>query len=250
MMYDENMVRPMREELTDAGFREARSAEEVDRVFSEEGTTLFFINSVCGCAAGIARPGVLASLHHSILPNKLVTAFAGNDVEAVNRVRKHSAGYPPSSPCAAVLRDGRVMHMVERHHIEGQSAENVARILKSAYDKYFGQEIDESVEIFDPVAALQISQEEARKRLAAGGDIAVLDVREPWEIRAGKIEGCIEVNQAKAQEIIQTWPRDREIIVYCQHGQRSLQAAQFFQNYGFENIKSLAGGYAAWTAFS
>jgi rhodanese-related sulfurtransferase len=193
---------------------------------------------------------VLASLHHSILPNKLVTAFAGNDVEAVNRVRKHSAGYPPSSPCAAVLRDGRVMHMVERHHIEGQSAENVARILKSAYDKYFGEEIDDSVEIFDPVATLQISQGEARERLATSGDIAVLDVREPWEIRAGKIEGCIEVNQAKAQEIIQTWPRDREIIVYCQHGQRSLQAAQFFQNDGFENIKSLAGGYAAWTAFS
>jgi rhodanese-related sulfurtransferase len=193
---------------------------------------------------------VLASLHHSILPNKLVTAFAGNDVEAVNRVRKHSAGYPPSSPCAAVLRDGRVMHMVERHHIEGQSAENVARILKSAYDKYFGQEIDESVEIFDPAAALQISQEEARERLAACEDIAVLDVREPWEIRAGKIEGAIEVDQPKAQEIIQTWARNREIIVYCQHGQRSLQAAQFFQNYGFENIKSLAGGYAAWTAFS
>ena len=250
MMYDENMVRPMREEVTDAGFREARSAEDVDRVFSEEGTTLFFINSVCGCAAGVARPGVLASLHHSILPNKLVTAFAGNDAEAVNRAREHFAGYPPSSPCAAIVRDGRVMHMVERHHIEGQSAENVARILKSAYDKYFGEEIDESVEIFDPAAALQISQEEARERLAACEDIAVLDVREPWEIRAGKIEGAIEVDQPKAQEIIQTWARNREIIVYCQHGQRSLQAAQFFQNYGFENIKSLAGGYAAWTAFS
>jgi putative YphP/YqiW family bacilliredoxin len=250
MMYDENMVRPMREVMTDVGFQEARSAEDVDRVFSEEGTTLFFINSVCGCAAGVARPGVLASLHHSILPNKLVTAFAGNDVEAVDRVREHFAGYPPSSPCAAILRDGRVMHMVERHHIEGQSAENVARILKSAYDKYFGEEIDDSVEIFDPVATLQISQGEARERLATSGDIAVLDVRESWEIRAGKIEGGIEVDRDKAQEIIQTWPRDREIIVYCQHGQRSLQAAQFFQNYGFEKIKSLAGGYAAWTASS
>ena len=101
---------------------------------------------------------MLASLYHSILPNKLVTAFASNDVEAVNRVRELFAGYPPSSPCAAILRDGRVMHMVERPHIEGQSAENVARILKSAYDKYSGQEIDESVEIFDPVAALQISR--------------------------------------------------------------------------------------------
>ena len=250
MTYDENMIRPMRTEMTGAGFREARSAEDVDRVFAEEGSMLFFINSVCGCAAGVARPGVLASLNQSILPNNLVTAFAGNDVEAVNRARQLFAGYPPSSPCAAIVRDGRVMHMVERHHIEGQSAENVARILQSAYDKYCGAEIDESVEIFDPVAALQITQQEARERLSANGDIAVLDVREPQEISAGKIEGAIEVDQAKAQEILQTWPRDREIIVYCQHGERSLQAARFFQSRGLENIKSLAGGYAAWTAFS
>ena len=156
MPYDENMISPMREEMTGAGFREARSAEDVDRVFAEEGPMLFFINSVCGCAAGVARPGVLASLNQSILPNNLVTAFAGNDVEAVNRARQLFAGYPPSSPCAAIVRDGRVMHMVERHHIEGQSAENVAQILQSAYDKYCGAEIDESVEIFDPVAALQL----------------------------------------------------------------------------------------------
>ena len=184
MTYDENMIRPMREEMTGAGFREARSAEDVDRVFAEEGPMLFFINSVCGCAAGVARPAVIASLNQSILPNNLVTAFAGNDVEAVNRARQHFAGYPPSSPCAAIVRDGRVMHMVERHHIEGQSAENVAQILQSAYDKYCGAEIDESVEIFDPVAALQITQQEARERLSANGDIAVLDVREPQEISA------------------------------------------------------------------
>ena len=250
MMYDENMIRPMREEMTGAGFGEARSADDVDQVFSQQGSTLFFINSVCGCAAGVARPGVLASLEHSILPDNLVTAFAGNDAQAVQRAREHFAGYPPSSPCATLVRDGRVMHMVERHHIEGQSAENVARILKSAYDKYCGDEIDESVEIFDPVAALQISQQEARERLGSNGDIALLDVREAGEISAGKIEGAIEVDQAQAQEIIQTWPRDREMIVYCQHGERSLQAAQFFQSHGFENIKSLAGGYAAWTASS
>jgi putative YphP/YqiW family bacilliredoxin len=242
------MISPMREEMTNAGFREARSSEEVDRAFSQEGATLFFVNSVCGCAAGIARPGVVASLEHSTAPKSLVTAFAGNDQEAVSRARELLAGYPPSSPCAAIVRDGQVMHLVERHHIEGQSAENLARILKSVYDKYCGAEIDESAEIFDPVAASQISQDEARERLAANQDIALLDVREAWEIGSGKIEGAVEVDQAKAQEIIQTWPREREIIVYCQHGQRSLQATQFFQNSGFENIKSLAGGYAAWTA--
>ena len=250
MAYDENMIRPMREEMTGAGFREVRSAEDVDRVFSEEGPTLFFINSVCGCAAGVARPAVLASLNQSILPDNLVTAFAGNDVEAVDRARQCFAGYPPSSPCAAIVRGGRVMHMVERHHIEGQSAENVARILRSAYDKYCGGEIDESVEIFDPVAALQITQEQARVRLSSNGDIVMLDVRAPQEISEGKIAGAVEVDQAKVQEILQTWPRDREIIVYCQHGQRSLQAVQFLKNHGFENIKSLARGYAAWTASS
>ena len=93
-----------------------------------------------------------------------------------------------------------------------------------------------------------ITQQEARERLSANRDIAVLDVREPQEISAGKIEGAIEVDQVKAQEILQTWPRDHEIIVYCQHGERRLQAARFFQSHGFENIKSLAGGYAAWTA--
>ncbi len=104
--------------------------------------------------------------------------------------------------------------------------------------------------MYDPVAALQITQQEARERLSANRNIAVLDVREPQEISAGKIEGALEVDQAKAQEILQTWPRDREIIVYCQHGERSLQAAQFLQSHGLENIKSLTGGYAAWTASS
>ena len=97
---------------------------------------------------------------------------------------------------------------------------------------------------------MQITQQEARERLGANRDVAVLDVRAPQEISAGKIEGAIEVDQVKAQEIIQTWPRDREIIVYCQHGKRSLQAAQFFQSHGLENIKSLAGGYSAWTGAS
>ncbi|HSR69045.1 MAG TPA: BrxA/BrxB family bacilliredoxin [Acidobacteriota bacterium] len=246
-MYDENMIRPMREEMTGAGFSEARTADEVDKIMSEKGTTLFFINSVCGCAAGVARPGVVASLKSDVLPDRLVTSFAGNDVDAVNRARQHFAGYPPSSPSAAVIRDGQVVHMVERHHIEGQSAENVAKVLQSAYQKFCGEAVDEAAEIYDPLAALEISQEEAKQRLADNGEVAVLDVREPWEMENGKIDGAIAVDRAKAQEIIQDWPRDREIIVYCQHGQRSVQAAQFFQNYGFENIKSLQGGYAAWS---
>ena len=245
-MYNEEMIRPMREELTSQGFEEARRAEDVDQIMSRQGTSLLVINSVCGCAAGVARPALVASLQNQTLPDKLYTAFAGNDVEAVNRAREHFVGYPPSSPSAALIRDGQVVHMVERHHIEGQSVQNLSKVLQSVYDKYCGAEIDKSAQIYDPEAAIQISQEQARSKYSEGNGVAFLDVREPWEIESGKIDGAIAVDQAKAQEIIQNWPRDREIIVYCQHGQRSIQAAQFFQNYGFENIKSLSGGYAAW----
>jgi putative YphP/YqiW family bacilliredoxin len=248
-MYDERLIEPMRKEMIDAGFQEARTAEEVDTVFSEkDSAALFFINSVCGCAAGIARPGVIAALDHENRPKRLVTSFAGNDAEAVNRARELFAGYPPSSPCAAVIRDGQVVHMVERHHIEGQTAENVAKILKSAYDKYCGESIDEEAEIFDPLQELQIGLEEARRRRSQNADLAFLDVREEWERSKGMIEGAIPVDQAKAQEIIGNWAPDREIIVYCEHGTRSLDATRFFQSHGFENIKSLSGGYAEWSA--
>ena len=242
-MYDETMIQPMREEMTGAGFQEIRTAENVDNVLQEPGTTLFFINSVCGCAAGTARPGIRASLEHSLKPDRLVTSFAGNDGDAVNRARQRFVGYPPSSPCAALIRDGQVVHMVERHDIEGRNAETVAKILKRAYDKYCGQEIDDSAEVYDPMAALQISQEDARDKSAA----TFLDVREPWEIDQGMIEGAVRVDRAMAQEIIDSWPREKELIVYCQHGQRSLQAAQFFQTHGFENVKSLNGGFSAWS---
>ena len=250
-MYDESMIRPMREELTGAGFEELKSAQDVETIFNQQDSTaLVFINSVCGCAAGVARPGILASLDNSILPKRLTTAFAGNDVEAVNRVRELCAGYPPSSPCGALVRDGQVVHMVERHNIEGQSSENVGKVLKSAFDKYCGPEIDESAEIYDPMGAIQVTVARARELVKQDSDVALLDVREPWEIEGGMIDGAIAVDRTKAQEIISDWPREREIIVYCQHGQRSLQAAQFFQSNGFQNIKSLAGGYAEWTSVS
>ena len=249
-MYDESMIQPMRQEVIDAGFREARTADEVDSVVSEKGSpTLFFVNSICGCAAGIARPGVVASLDNPIQPKNLVTSFAGNDVEAVNRARQHFIGYAPSSPCAALIRDGQVVHMVERHHIEGQTAENVAKLLRSVYNKYCGNAIDVKAGIYDPLKEVQISVEDARRRLTDNSEVAFLDIRESWEISpSGMIKGAIHVDESKAQEIVGDWPRDREIIVYCEHGERSLQAVQFFQTHGFENIHSLAGGYAQWSA--
>ncbi len=247
-MYDERLIEPMRKEMVDAGFQEARTAEEVDTIFSEkDSTALFFINSVCGCAAGIARPGVIAALDHEPRPKKLVTSFAGNDVAAVNRARELFVGYPPSSPCAAVIRDGQVVHMVERHHIEGQTIQNVAKVLKSIYTKYCGASIDEESEIFNPLQELKISVEEARRRRFQNEDLVFLDVRESGERSGGMIKDAIPVDQVKAQEIIGNWVRDREIIIYCEHGNRSLEATQFFQSQGFERVKSLSGGYAEWS---
>ena len=135
-MYPAEIVNPMKAELVDAGFAELLDSAAVDAALAEEGTAVVVLNSVCGCAAGSMRPGVKASLDHSKLPGRLYTAFAGFDVEAVERVRKHTLPYPPSSPSVALFKDGKLMHMVERHHIEGRTAEMIATHLKAAYDEF------------------------------------------------------------------------------------------------------------------
>lgn len=247
-MYDPVMVQPMRDELTQVGFRELKTTEDMDALMTQkEKTSLVFINSICGCAAGIARPAVTESLNNEILPEHLATAFAGNDVEAVARAREYFVGYPPSSPCMALFRGGQLVHMIERHQIEGQSAAVLTRMLTSAYNKYCGEKVDESVEIYDPVAELQITVQEAKQRIPSDSQLALLDVRQPAEVEAGKIEGSLMVDPELVRQIVDTWPRDREIIVYCEHGERSLQATQFLRQKGFENVRSLKGGFALWS---
>ena len=247
-MYDPVMVQPMREELTKVGFRELRTAQDVDALMGQkENTSLVFINSICGCAAGLARPSVIESLKNEILPQNLTTSFAGNDVEAVERAREYFVGYSPSSPCVALFREGQIVHMIERHQIEGQAVEVLTKILTSAYNRYCGEKIDESVEIYDPVASMQITVQETKERISMNSDVTLLDVREPDEIQRGKIEGAIEANNEVGQKIINGWPRDREIIVYCEHGERSLQATQFLKQQGFQNVRSLKGGFALWS---
>ena len=117
-MYPAEIVNPMKADLVDAGFSELLDAAAVDSALAEDGTSIVVLNSVCGCAAGSMRPGVKASLDHGKLPDRLYTAFAGFDLEAVERVRKHTLPYPPSSPSVALFKDGKLVHMVERHHIE------------------------------------------------------------------------------------------------------------------------------------
>ena len=127
---------PMKHELTDKGFQDLTSAEAVNTAIKKEGTTLLMINSVCGCAAGAARPGAVFSLTGDKKPSNLVTVFAGYDKEAVDEARKHLAPFPPSSPCIALFKDGELVHMLERHHIEGNPAGAIAANLQGAYDEY------------------------------------------------------------------------------------------------------------------
>lgn len=135
-MYPEELVRPMRAELSEAGFKELYTADEVKNELSKEGTTLVVVNSVCGCAARNARPGAKMSLANGKTPDNLVTVFAGVDKEAVDEARAHMFPFPPSSPSMALFKNGELVHMLERHHIEGRPADMIAENLKDAYDEF------------------------------------------------------------------------------------------------------------------
>ncbi len=135
-MYPEELVLPMKAELTENGFADLTTPEQVNEALKQSGTTLLVINSVCGCSAWAARPGVLYSLTGEKKPDHLVTSFAGFDKEAVAEARKLMAPFPPSSPCVALFKDGELVHMVERHHIEGSSAQMIAANLQAAYEEF------------------------------------------------------------------------------------------------------------------
>lgn len=137
-MYPEQLVAPMRTDLTSAGFKELKTPEEVDSELKDQkGTTLLVINSVCGCAAGAARPGIKWALQNSSKkPDQLTTVFAGADVEAVAKARQYTLPYPPSSPSIALFKDGELVHFVERHHIEGRNAQMIGEHLVEVFDEF------------------------------------------------------------------------------------------------------------------
>lgn len=136
-MYPEDLVAPMREDLTSVGFNELHTAEEVDQLMNKkEGTVLMVVNSVCGCAAAMARPGVKLALQSEKKPDFLATVFAGMEKEAVEKARAYMAPFPPSSPSIALFKDGNLVHMIERHHIEGRPAEMIAENLQTAFEEY------------------------------------------------------------------------------------------------------------------
>jgi len=137
MPYDPRMVQPMRDELTRLGVKELRTVADVDGALGDSrGTTLVFVNSVCGCAAGSARPGLSLALRHGNKPQQITAVFAGQDLDATARARQYFSDYAPSSPSIALFRDGEVVHFVHRHMIEGRSPEQIARDLTDAFDKY------------------------------------------------------------------------------------------------------------------
>ena len=135
-MYPEEIVRPMKEELTNIGFNELLTRDDVNIAIEKPGTTLIVVNSICGCAAANARPGVHLSLQNNKKPDNLVTVLAGVDTEATNSAREMMIPFPPSSPSIALFKNGTLVHMIERHHIEGRPAELIAENLKEAYNSH------------------------------------------------------------------------------------------------------------------
>ena len=136
-MYPEEIVIPMKEELTENGFSELLTADAVEETLSKKGTTLVMINSVCGCSAGTARPGVLLAVHNAPKkPDQITTSFAGFDLDAVKKLREHLLPYPPSSPSIALFKDGKLVHFIERHNIEGRSAQMIAANLMGAFEEH------------------------------------------------------------------------------------------------------------------
>lgn len=142
-MYPEIMVIPMREELTRLGVQELPTAQDVDRAIAKQpGVTMVIVNSICGCAAGRMRPAVRIALQNAARPAKMFSVFAGQDLEATERARSYFAGYPPSSPCIALLRDGKLVHMMQRSDIEHREAADIALELKKIFDKFCGKPVE------------------------------------------------------------------------------------------------------------
>ena len=246
-MYDPIMVKPMREELTQVGIRELTTSDEVEKFMNEtDDTSLVFVNSVCGCAAGTARPGLVASLDHDKKPARLSTVFAGVDKEAVDKARTYFVGYPPSSPSLGIFRQGKLVHMIERHDIEGTPAPVLGALLKSVYDKYCGEEIDESVDILDPQEGKEIKATEVAEMLKSKEKFMLLDCRDHYERERADIQGSIHLTQEAAEKLLKETDSLTPIVIFCHHGQRSSQAVDYFQQHGFTNVKSMRGGIQAW----
>jgi putative YphP/YqiW family bacilliredoxin len=245
-MHDAQQTAPLRQELVDAGVTELLTPEAVDKALSGKETSLVFVNSVCGCTARIARPALVEALKHQPRPLKAYTVFAGADKEATARVREYFVGYPPSSPSLGLFRDGQLVHLFERHEIEGIDAASFALMVESAFDRYCGPKIDESIPIHDPMAGIEIDPTELAALLKSGKKPVIIDCREDGEREKADLPGSRFLTQELAEEITEKWNHDEPFVIFCHYGERSLQAVRFFKQFGFTKAQSLRGGIDAW----
>lgn len=242
--YDKNLTDPMKKELTSCDVEDLVSPEGVDDFLKGESAVLFF-NSVCGCSAGIARPAFIDSLQNRLIPKKIGTVFAGVDEDAVSRAREYVAGFPPSSPSIAFFRNKELVHILERKDIEGFDVELLKEAIIRSYNKFAGPDINEKVELKTPAQLLEKSVSEVKKELDEG-KITLLDCRTYEERDIATIPESELITQEYADEIVKNWNRERSLVIYCHHGDRSLKAALYFKQHGFKDCTSMAGGIHAW----
>lgn len=252
-MYDESMVAPMREELVNEGVRELNSQKAVDDWMAEvkkrDAKAVLFFNSVCGCAAGTARPAFIASLKDLDSDVLLATTFAGVDKDATDCARGYLEGVTPSSPSIAFFRGADLVYFVDRVTIEGSDAETLSDYLGSIYKKFFGSSIDPDFQIVSPKEMLEVSVEEVKRWKSQGtSSVVFYDCRDMAEHEEGALEDSEVMTNELAKQIIDQAPslKDATMVFFSNEGQRSLQAVSFFRKYGLKGCLSLRGGYRAW----
>ena len=245
------MTTPMRKELTDEGILELKTADDVAAFFKEnqesKRKSIVFINSVCGCAAGKARPGLLESL--SFLPKDVIVSsvFAGVDIQSTQAVRDYAVGIAPSSPSICFFIGTSLVHFVSRQTIEGTSANLLSLYLRNAYEKFFNKTVNADMPIPSPQELVEIEVEEAKKLLAEKS-AQFFDCRSSEEREIEKIEGDTHMTSELSKSILAEKEKNanQTLIMYSNAGDRSFSAVSFFRSHGLENTYSLKGGYSAW----
>ncbi len=239
-MYSREISDPIKEEISRAGLINLQSPEEVETFIkdNESKNSILLVNSVCGCAAGIARPALYKSLDHPLCPTKgqLGSVFAGVDIEATEKARSYMLGYSHSSPSIAFFREGELSYLLERHSIEGLELNMLRDVLESIYKKFFSAEIREDVPILNPLTDLKIKPNDFKQYV-------LLDCRSLAERENGFIPESKFLDQELANEIITGWDKDEKMLLYCKDGTMSIQAVIYFKKHGFKNVFCLDGGY-------
>ena len=253
-MYNEQMVLPMRQDLVDKGVEELKSREDVDGFMlqlkeKKDSRAVIFINSVCGCAAGVARPAFVESLQDLSKEVLVATAFAGVDKVATENVRQYFTGVAPSSPSIGFFRGGSMVYFVDRLTIEGSDAECLKQYLMMIYKKFLGVSIDENVQLCSPQEMLEISVEEVSELLKNNkANVTFYDCRDVHQHKAGSLPHSECMTNELAEQLVSQVDllKDTTMIFFSNHGESSLKTVSFFRKQGLGRCFSLRGGYEEW----